>query len=393
MTTLLARCPGRPPRTLLHIMSTSTFSTSPPRLVNRALVYMQNGNPTDVLRALSYPALPAPPPRGLNIRFRLSPINPSDINVIEGVYPAKPAPTTALSGVHKLDEPVYVVGNEGLAEVVAVGSHVDGLKRGDWVVMAKSQAGTWASERVVGVDDVIKLPDEGVSEVNGATMTTNPPTAYNMLRDYVELSEGDWVVQNGTCVALVGQMVVQIAAKMGLKTINFVRNRPNLDELTERLRALGATHVFTYDDLADRAFFKSVKELTGDKDIRLLLNCVSGTPTSQMVRLLGPDAHLVSYGAMSKQPLSMPTSAFLFKNLTAHGFWQSRWNKAHSADERAALMRTLANFKLKEPEHEIVVLESKMSDAEAAQTVRDAIARVGQGMYGKKVLLKIESPD
>jgi hypothetical protein len=25
----------------------------------------------------------------------------------------------------------------------------------------------------------------------------NPPTAYNMLRDYVELREGDWVMQNG----------------------------------------------------------------------------------------------------------------------------------------------------------------------------------------------------
>lgn len=25
----------------------------------------------------------------------------------------------------------------------------------------------------------------------------NPPTAYNMLRDFIKLDRGDWVVQNG----------------------------------------------------------------------------------------------------------------------------------------------------------------------------------------------------
>ncbi|KIM90590.1 hypothetical protein PILCRDRAFT_812350 [Piloderma croceum F 1598] len=33
--------------------------------------------------------------------------------------------------------------------------------------------------------------------------------------------------------------------------------------------------------------------------------------TMSMARLLGSDAHLVSYGAMSKQPLSLLTSLFI----------------------------------------------------------------------------------
>ena len=52
-----------------------------------------------------------------------------------------------------------------------------------------------------------------------------------------------------------------------------------------------------------------------------MLNSVGGKPTQLMTRFLGVDSHLVSYGAMSKQPLSLPTSLFIFKNLTAHGFW------------------------------------------------------------------------
>ncbi|KAI0923900.1 hypothetical protein AcV5_009313 [Taiwanofungus camphoratus] len=324
----------------------ATFSTFPALLAHRAIVYTQTGNPSSVLTALTYPPLPPPPHDALNIRFRLSPINPSDLNVIEGVYPAKPAPVSALSPGHQLPEPVCVAGNEGLAEVLEVGSGVEGLSKGDWVVMAKQQAGTWSTTRTVESGDVVKLPSGSVSEVNGATMTVNPPTAYNMLKDFVELSEGDWFLQNGANSA-VGQAVIQIAARRGLRTLNFVRNRPDLEALKEQLRGLGATHVFTYDDLADKAFLKSARELTGGKPIRLMLNCVSGQPTTQMTRLLGADAHVVSYGAMSKQPLSLPTSAFIFKNLTAHGFWQTRWYEAHSREEREAMMRTLAGLKVR----------------------------------------------
>jgi mitochondrial enoyl-[acyl-carrier protein] reductase / trans-2-enoyl-CoA reductase len=80
------------------------------------------------------------------------------------------------------------------------------------------------------------------------------------------------------------------------------------------------------------------------QDIRLGLNCVGGKETSLMAGLLGHNAHLVSYGAMSKQPLSLPTSLFIFKNLTSHGFWQSRWYKERSREERENLMSVLAGL-------------------------------------------------
>jgi trans-2-enoyl-CoA reductase len=63
-----------------------------------------------------------------------------------------------------------------------------------------------------------------------------------------------------------------------------------------------------------------------------------------MARLLCNDAHLVSYGAMSKQPLSLPTSLFLFKNLTAHGFWQSRWNQDRSRVEKENVIQHLVEL-------------------------------------------------
>ncbi|KAI0819672.1 NAD-P-binding protein [Trametes gibbosa] len=351
---------------------------------NRAVVFAENGDPTQVLRVQSYAPVPPPPADSVHVRFRLSPINPSDINVVQGVYPAKPM-QLQLSG-----ENVFVGGNEGLAEVVDVGSSVTSLRKGDWVVSANAQVGTWSSSRILCAKDVIKLPSNGLSEVNAATISVNPATAYNMLHDFVNLTEGDWVLQNGANSA-VGQAVIQIAVRKGIKTINFVRNRPDLDQLLLRLTQLGATHVFTYDALSDKSLAKHIKQWTGSSPIRLMLNCVGGPDTTAMTRFLGDNAHLVSYGAMSKKPLSLPTSLFIFKNLAAQGFWQSTWYKQHTRQEREDLMKTLASLEaspLKESEHEILDLSTEVSDEAATQRLRETLTKMEHG-FGKKVLLRL----
>lgn len=148
------------------------FSGSRVWQANRAVVYAQQGDPTQVLSVLTYPALPSPRPHSINIRYILSPINPSDVNVVEGVYPAKTSLRDSLAEGHKLDQPVFVGGNEALAEVMEVGSEVEGLKRGDRVIMATSQFGTWSSARHASVADVIKVPS-GITDVFGATLSVS----------------------------------------------------------------------------------------------------------------------------------------------------------------------------------------------------------------------------
>lgn len=144
--------------------------------VNRAIVYTQNGDPSKVLTALSYRSLPPPTPNTVNVRFILAPINPADLNVIEGVYPAKASPDTTPSLSRNFREPLFVGGNEGLARITAVGHGVNSLEKGDWVIMTKPQIGTWCTDKTVGVHDIAKVPRvEGLSEVHAATMTVCIP--------------------------------------------------------------------------------------------------------------------------------------------------------------------------------------------------------------------------
>jgi len=170
-------------------LSVRAFSTSA-RCTDRAVVYSSNGDPANVLGVLSYPNIPPPHPNSVNIKFLLSPINPADVNVIEGVYPTKPTKTDALapSGTGSEDHPVFVGGNEGLACVTAVGEGVHSLKVNDWVVMIKQQAGTWVTDRNVAVTDVARVPDsDKLTEVQGATITVSSAFTRNFTADYVRI--------------------------------------------------------------------------------------------------------------------------------------------------------------------------------------------------------------
>lgn len=95
------------------------------------------------------------------------------------------------------------------------------------MIMAAPQVGTWQSHSNLppsSLSPIPRSPSSSISPLAAATLAVNPSTAYRMLRDFVDLEEGEWVVQNGANSA-VGQAVVQIAKSMGVKTVNLVRDR------------------------------------------------------------------------------------------------------------------------------------------------------------------------
>ena len=121
----------------------------------------------------------------VQVRFLASPINPADVNQVQGAYPLKPA-------FEQLgDAKAAVGGNEGVAEVIATGKNVNSLKVGDQVVMARSGYGTWRTHAAGPADDFQLLPSStNTSVIQKATLTVNPCTAYRMLKDFTPLNPG-----------------------------------------------------------------------------------------------------------------------------------------------------------------------------------------------------------
>ncbi|KAI2652406.1 Enoyl-[acyl-carrier-protein] reductase, mitochondrial [Labeo rohita] len=179
-----------------------------------ALVYREHSHNIDTVRMEQLP-LPAVGDHSVRVRMLAAPVNPADMNMIQGSYPIL-CPLPAVGG------------NEGVGEVIEVGREVTSLRPGDWVMPIYA-----------GFD---------ISILGAATIFVNPCTAYRMLHDFQTLTPGCTVIQNASNSA-VGQAVIQIAAALGLKTINIIRDRPNCAELIDELQSLGADYVLTEEEV------------------------------------------------------------------------------------------------------------------------------------------------
>ncbi|KAF9582858.1 mitochondrial 2-enoyl thioester reductase, partial [Lunasporangiospora selenospora] len=251
-----------------------------------ALVYSSYGKPAEVLKVLRH-TLEPPTEDSVQVQFLASPINPADINQVEGVYPLKPAMTTQLYGLNKQGSeqdqpPVAVGGNEGVAKVIKVGANAKAYYDvGDLVVMGSAGLGTWRSHGNFLANELTKVrtaeaqrvQTSKIDNVQLATITVNPCTAYRMLRDFKTLSPGDFIIQNGANSG-VGEAVIQMAKALGVHTINIIRSRPGHELVAERLKALGATHILLDEQLGRLETKEQVKSWTGSKgQIKLGFNC------------------------------------------------------------------------------------------------------------------------
>ncbi|PGH02669.1 mitochondrial trans-2-enoyl-CoA reductase [Blastomyces parvus] len=305
----------------------------------KALVYSNYGEPKDVLSLHAHSISP-PHHSQVNVRLLAAPLNPADVNQIQGVYPSKPTFTTTLG----TSTPSAIGGNEAAFEVLSTGSGVKSLTKGDWVIMKRTGMGTWRTHAQFDEAALIKIEDRSnLTPLQVGTVGVNPVTAYRMLRDFcawdwISKPGEEWAIQNGANSG-VGRAVIQLAREWGIKTLNVIRERDTPAEteaLKNDLLALGATVVVTEAQLlSSKTFREIVHEATrqGKEPIRLALNCVGGPSATAMLKVLAPESRMVTYGAMAKQPLTLPSGLLIFKNLALNGFWVSKWSDKNPAQK------------------------------------------------------------
>ena len=142
----------------------------------KAVVYRQYGVPAETVEVVETPAT-EPGPGQVLLQNILAPINPADLNTIEGKYPVRPT-LPATPGV------------EGVGTVAAVGFDVTAFKPGMAVLLPHGY-GTWREGGVVEADQLFPVP-EGVPYAEAAMIKINPATAWRMLHDFVEPKPGAW---------------------------------------------------------------------------------------------------------------------------------------------------------------------------------------------------------
>lgn len=324
----------------------------------KAAVYETHGNPAEVLRVREFP-WPAPAANEVIVEMHAAPINPADLNSIEGKYPIKQAlPATP--------------GMEGAGVVIEAGPAVRDLAVGTQVILPHS-FGTWRKVAVIAADKLVAVPAE-IDLIQAAMLKVNPITAWRMLHDFVTLKPGDWLIQNAANSGA-GQCVIQIARELGYKTVNVVRRA----ELGEELRSLGGDVVLVDSE----RLREEVAAATGTAEIRLALNAVGGDNALRVAKCLASDGTMVTYGAMSLQPLSIPNGMFIFKNLRFTGFWVNKWYDAATPQQRAETFAPLFEMAKRGLLRTHVERIYPLSDAQAA------IAHASQDKRRGKILFAL----
>src|SRR2546430_5821964 len=325
-----------------------------------AAVYETHGNPADVLQVESQP-WPTSSAGEVIVKMRAAPINPADLNQIEGHVPV---------GAQLPATP----GFEGAGIVAEVDRGVTNVAVGALVILPHN-IGTWRDAVAVKADELVVLP-AGIKPVHAAMLKINPMTAWRLLHDYVDLARGDWLIQNAGNSA-VGRGVIQVAHEVGYKTVNVVRRA----ELVDELRAEGGDVVLVDGEkLRDE-----VKNATGGAAIRLGLNSVGGESALRLANCLAFGGTLVSFGAMSLQPLKIPTGLLIFKDLRFRGIWINKWYDNATMQERMETFKSLFDMARRG------LLKTKVEKAYSIDEAQAAVTHAAQSKRSGKIIFEFNA--
>jgi NADPH:quinone reductase len=220
--------------------------------------------------------IPAPGPGQIKMRNHAAGINFIDTYFRMGAYPAP-------GGMP------FIAGNESAGEVIAVGSGVTDLKKGDRVAYV-GPFGGYAAERLVPADRAVKLPDNISYEQAAGMMLKGMTVQYLVNRTY-KVGKGTNVLMHAAAGG-VGLILCQWAAHLGGNVIGTVGSK----DKAELAKKNGCHHTILY---REEDFVARVKDITGGKLCDVVYDGVGKTTFPASLDCLRPLGYFVSFGASS----------------------------------------------------------------------------------------------
>lgn len=272
------------------------------------------------------------------VSFLFSPINPQDLLVIAGHYPVKP--------LHTLDnEPI--LGYDGVARVEAVGPRQTDtpaiqLRPGDLVVPRRHGLGTWRSQAILSVTDVIPLsPTEDLIGASLLRMAFLP--AYLLVEDMRKLKPGDWIIQNAGS-GTIARLVAQFAHLKGVHVCSVVRDRKECDfeKLKMHMLSQGVDIVLAEDDLARKGPDASAELAAAASRGRVVLaiDAIFGESGKRLANALSHGGTYVNYGSLggTNGILGLSQRLLFWSEITFRNFRLSEQLKSRTEAQQESLL-------------------------------------------------------
>ena len=232
----------------------------------------------------------APMQGQLKLKHHAIGVNFIDVYLRTGLYPQPSFP--------------FVPGMEGAGEVTAVGAGVTDLKMGDRVAYAGA-AGSYATERLIPADKVVKIPD-GIEYKTAAGMMLQGMTVRYLLRKTYKVGAGTTLLMHAAAGGI-GLIACQWAKHLGATLIGTA----GTDEKCKLALAHGAAHCINY---SKENFVERVKEITGGKGCDVVYDSIGKDTFPKSLDCIKPLGLFVTFGNASG-----PIEAFNAGILAAKG--------------------------------------------------------------------------
>ncbi len=335
----------------------------------RAIVFEEFGEPSQVLQLKELPK-PEPGPGEVLVRMIASPINPSDLMTVRGIY-GKRLPLPATPGY----EGVGIVETSG-------GGFLANFFKGKRVAVPNRETGNWSEFTVIPARQAIPL-SEKIPIEQAVMFFVNPATAYVLTRKIAKVPKGGWLLQTAAGSAL-GRMIIRLGKHYGFRTINIVRREDQVEEL----KALGADAVLVFDATKHERemLHAQVQELTENQGVKYALDPVGGESGSAVIGCLGELGALIVFGTLADQPLSFSSRELMTKGRQVSSFWLSRWMQSQNLLGKLGLIRKITKLMLSG------VLVSEVGEAFTLEEISQAVTQAERPGRSGKVVLTITEP-
>ena len=193
------------------------------------------------------------------------------------------------SGSYPLDLPSGI-GGEASGVIKKIGSKVKDFSLGDSVAYAGVPLGSYSSERIYPIKNLVKIP-EGINFDIAATLMTKGLTAYYLLYKTYPVSSNETILFHAAAGG-VGQIFCQWAKSLGCKVIGTVGS----DEKIKTAKKNGCDFVINY---SKEDFPKKVLEITKEKGVSVVYDGVGKNTFVGSIECLKIRGMMVSFGNAS----------------------------------------------------------------------------------------------
>ena len=193
------------------------------------------------------------------------------------------------SGSYPLDLPSGI-GGEASGIIKKIGSKVKDFSVGDSVAYAGVPLGSYSSERIYPIKNLVKIPD-GINFDIAATLMTKGLTTYYLLYKTYPVSANETILFHAAAGG-VGQIFCQWAKSLGCKVIGTVGS----DEKIKTAKKNGCDFVINY---SKEDFPKKVLEITKGKGVPVVYDGVGKNTFVGSIECLKIRGMMVSFGNAS----------------------------------------------------------------------------------------------